>query len=233
MKFAGPTTLERPGLAAFVSQITAIRSASRYGSFSRNTALTTVKIAVFAPMPSARVRTATKVKPGELRSWRIAQRRSFIGFACHLSHVTGHSLCSFRSKRDDRIDLRRAARRQPRRDRDACGKHNDGADPDPRTARRNFRPLMMDDSRRVPCGHAAGEKSQRQQTHPLRRDEADQGSRGRAESEPNSKLAGSPRHLQSEQSINTDRGEEESERAKEGDENEKETLGHPRFRRRA
>ncbi len=32
----------------------------------------TLKIAVFAPMPSARVRTATAVKPGLLRSMRSA-----------------------------------------------------------------------------------------------------------------------------------------------------------------
>ena len=38
----------------------------------------TLKIAVFAPMPSASVRTAMKVKPGDLRSWRKAKRKSFI-----------------------------------------------------------------------------------------------------------------------------------------------------------
>src|SRR5437868_15542380 len=38
-----------------------------------------LKIAVFMPMPSARVNTASRVKPGDLRSWRIAKRRSVIG----------------------------------------------------------------------------------------------------------------------------------------------------------
>ncbi len=31
-----------------------------------------LKMAVFAPIPSARVTTATKVKPGDLWSWRKA-----------------------------------------------------------------------------------------------------------------------------------------------------------------
>src|SRR5664279_4674929 len=35
-------------------------------------------MAVFAPIPSASVRTAMRVKPGDLRSWRRAKRRSFI-----------------------------------------------------------------------------------------------------------------------------------------------------------
>jgi hypothetical protein len=39
-------------------------SGSLYGNGRSNTALTTLKIAVFAPMPSASVMTAIKVKPG-------------------------------------------------------------------------------------------------------------------------------------------------------------------------
>ncbi len=35
-------------------------------------------MAVFAPMPRARVSTATAVKPGFFRSWRKANLRSFI-----------------------------------------------------------------------------------------------------------------------------------------------------------
>ncbi len=49
-----------------------MRFASGYGSGRNNTALITLKIAVFAPMPSARVSTAMNVKPGDLRSWRKA-----------------------------------------------------------------------------------------------------------------------------------------------------------------
>jgi hypothetical protein len=49
-----------------------MRFASGYGSGRRSTALITLKIAVFAPMPNASVRTAMSVNPGDLRSWRRA-----------------------------------------------------------------------------------------------------------------------------------------------------------------
>ena len=41
----------------------------------------TLKIAVFAPIPSASVRMAIRVKPGDFRSWRSAKRRSFMARA--------------------------------------------------------------------------------------------------------------------------------------------------------
>jgi hypothetical protein len=54
------------------------RSGLRYGSGRSNTALTTLKIAVLAPMPNASVSTATAVKPGFFSNWRKAKRRSFM-----------------------------------------------------------------------------------------------------------------------------------------------------------
>src|SRR5437016_3619027 len=48
-----------------------------------NTALTKLKIAVFAPMPRASVSTATAVKPGFFIDWRKAKRRSFIAQRLH------------------------------------------------------------------------------------------------------------------------------------------------------
>src|SRR5881392_913164 len=71
------------------------RSAAGNGNGRSNTPFTTLKIAVFAPMPSASVSTATAVKPGFFSNWRRAKRRSFI------------------TQRLYRIDLRRATRRQP------------------------------------------------------------------------------------------------------------------------
>jgi hypothetical protein len=47
-----------------------MRSGSAYGSGRSSTALTTVKIAVVAPIPSANVTTAIKVKPGFFDSTR-------------------------------------------------------------------------------------------------------------------------------------------------------------------
>src|SRR5438477_10025059 len=55
-----------------------IRSASGYGSGRSRTALTMLKIAVFAPMPSARVAMATAENAGFLITCRRARRRLFI-----------------------------------------------------------------------------------------------------------------------------------------------------------
>src|ERR1044071_7052351 len=114
MKFAGPTTFETPGRFTFVSQMTAMRLASRYGKRSRKTALTTVKMALLTPIPSASVRTATNVKPGDFKSCRKAKRRSFIVSL----HVTRHFF-SFGAKGYDGIDSRGAAGRKPGSESDA------------------------------------------------------------------------------------------------------------------
>src|SRR5918996_4586351 len=62
--------------------------------------------AVFAPMPSASVITATAVNPGDLRSWRKAKRMSFNMEVLQLSG-------SFGSQGNDRINTRGAPRRHP------------------------------------------------------------------------------------------------------------------------
>jgi len=51
------------------------RLESRKGSGRSSTPLTTLKMAVFAPIPSARVRTATAVNPPFLCSMRKAYAR--------------------------------------------------------------------------------------------------------------------------------------------------------------
>src|SRR5438477_4866704 len=56
---------------------------------------TKLNMALFAPMPSASVSTATAVKPGFFSSWRKANFRSFI------------------PQRHHRIDLARAPGREP------------------------------------------------------------------------------------------------------------------------
>src|SRR6476660_3286864 len=66
------------GSLRFVLPIAASRSGDGNGSGFNNTALTTLKMAVFAPIPSARVSTATRVNPGDFRSWRKASFRSFM-----------------------------------------------------------------------------------------------------------------------------------------------------------
>src|SRR2546425_4106411 len=55
----------------------------RTGSDRSMSVLITEKIAVFAPMPSASVSTATAVKPGFFSNWRKANLRSFITQCLH------------------------------------------------------------------------------------------------------------------------------------------------------
>src|SRR4029078_7971112 len=56
------------------------RSGSEKGKPRRKRSCIKLKIAVFMPMPSASVSTASNVNPGDLRSWRRANFRSFISF---------------------------------------------------------------------------------------------------------------------------------------------------------
>src|SRR6266550_8009900 len=57
------------------------RSGSWNGSPLRKRSLSSEKIAVFAPIPSAKVITAINVNAGDLRSWRKANFRSFISLS--------------------------------------------------------------------------------------------------------------------------------------------------------
>src|SRR4029450_6340715 len=60
------------------------RSDCGYGRGRRRTPDTTEKIAAFAPMPSAIVRTATVEKPGARKSTRAAKRTSLQTFSNHV-----------------------------------------------------------------------------------------------------------------------------------------------------
>src|SRR5439155_9128880 len=53
-----------------------MRSASGYGSDRSRTPLTTLKIAVVAPIPSASVIVVTRTNAGARRNWRLANRIS-------------------------------------------------------------------------------------------------------------------------------------------------------------
>src|SRR2546426_3154684 len=64
--------------APIVFSIQTRRFGSRNGRGRMSRALTTLKIAVLAPMPSASVSTATAVKPGFFNNWRKANLRSFM-----------------------------------------------------------------------------------------------------------------------------------------------------------
>src|SRR4029077_3549997 len=79
-KPAGPSNLSRSNTSC---------SECGYGSGRSNTAFTTLKIAVCAPIPRASTRTATNVNPGDLRSWRRANVTSFMLFGVKRGHWIG------------------------------------------------------------------------------------------------------------------------------------------------
>jgi hypothetical protein len=70
--------LRAPGSASETRHTMTSPAGSTYGSGRSSSPSTTLKIAAFAPMPSARVETAMAVKPGRLSSERAANRRSRI-----------------------------------------------------------------------------------------------------------------------------------------------------------
>src|SRR5713226_4019340 len=78
-----------------------MESESGNGSGFNKTAFTTLKIAVFAPIPSVSTASAESVKPGFLRSTRTAwtsdRRKSLIGdlLKVHRMHAVFHPLCSY------------------------------------------------------------------------------------------------------------------------------------------
>src|SRR5437773_2614443 len=80
------------------------RSCSRYGSGRSSTASMTLKMEVFAPMPSASVSTATVVKPGFFSSWRKANFKSFISQRLHWIDVRRATAGSLRQRRRDSPD---------------------------------------------------------------------------------------------------------------------------------
>src|SRR5437899_2519010 len=65
------------------------RSGSWNGGGRNTTAFITLNIAVFAPMPSASMSTATTVKPGFFNNCRTANLRSFITQCLHRIHFRG------------------------------------------------------------------------------------------------------------------------------------------------
>src|SRR4029434_8404520 len=92
------------------------------GSGLRRTASKTVKMAVLAPIPSARVRTAIRVNPGDFLSSRRAKRKS-------VSIRSMFVRQSFGVQRDDRIDAAGAPRGNPAGEGYAQRKDDGGAEP--------------------------------------------------------------------------------------------------------
>src|SRR6516165_7342763 len=85
-----------------------------------STPRTRVKIASFAPIPSASVMITTNVNPGDFRSWRKANLRSFISFC---------------AQRLNRIDVGGAACREQAREQGGYGQQGCGGDQQQRIMR--------------------------------------------------------------------------------------------------
>src|SRR6476646_7749773 len=70
--------MEYPSLPRTVAEMKRNARASRTcGQGLKRTALVHVATVVSAPMPNASVSTAVSVKPGDMRSWRTAYRKSW------------------------------------------------------------------------------------------------------------------------------------------------------------
>src|SRR6266550_4623578 len=87
------------------------RSGSENGRPRRKRSWIKLKMAVFMPIPSASVSTASAVNPGDLRSWRRAKRTSFMSCGVKIS---------FCAKSDYGVDARGTARGNPR-SKKCCG----------------------------------------------------------------------------------------------------------------
>src|SRR6266545_6753241 len=75
--------IPRPGCPGAEGDTATNSSGCLIGSVFSKTASSKLKMAVFAPIPSASVSTATAVKPGFLSNWRKANLRSFIAQCFH------------------------------------------------------------------------------------------------------------------------------------------------------
>src|SRR4029077_2054750 len=129
-----------------------IRSASGYGSGRSRTALTMLNIAVFAPIPSASVRTATRVNPGDLRSWRRANLRSLILFC---------------AQRDYRIDAWGGTGWYQTGKKSGDGESCSGNGNQKRIVRRDLVKLSRDEMTRTKRGGKADYQPEQNGIHPL------------------------------------------------------------------
>src|SRR5947207_4112053 len=132
------------------------RCGSLNGSPRRNRSLIKLKIAVFSPMPSASVRTAIKVNPGDLRSWRKANFRSFISLGAQCLN---------------RIDKCGAAGRQQAR-KQSCGREkNGGTAKQCGVVRGNLKQLRRNQSPESECDDNSNGKADDDRLHPLANDQ--------------------------------------------------------------
>src|SRR2546423_2825868 len=136
-----------------------MRSASGNGSGRRRTPFTRLKIAVFAPMPSARVKIAMMLKPGVFNNIRTAYFRS----------VNTKSL--FSAQRMHWIDKCGAPRRQQTRNQRRAGKEDRRAAEQRRIMRRDLEQLGCDQTSQRKRRRNSNDESDHDRAHALADDE--------------------------------------------------------------
>src|SRR5262249_23208073 len=146
------------------------RSACGKGNGRSSTPSTTEKIAVFAPIPSASVKTATRVKPGDLRNWRRANLRSFM---------------SFSSQSDDWIYARSAAGGNPRSEESSGKQQRADGEIYSWVEPASFEQNALQRARQHDRGQQPDCRSNQKQMQPMRQNERADLGRARAECDSN------------------------------------------------
>src|SRR4029077_4000211 len=186
-----------------------IRSASGYGSGRSRTALTMLNIAVFAPIPSASVRTATRVNPGDLRSWRRANLRSLILFC---------------AQRDYRIDAYGAAGRYKTGKQSGDGKNCRSNGNQKRIMRRDLVKLSRDEMTRAKRGGKADYQPKQNRIHSLFHHESQNIRDLRAERHAHSDFGCSLFDRVSDRAVNSDDREQQRDTGKRAEQSHRQPL---------
>src|SRR6266576_2423005 len=191
------------------------RPGSLNGRPRKNRSLIKLKMAVFSPIPSASVITARKVKPGDLRSWRRANRRSFI------------SLCA---QSFDWIDMRSAAcRNQTSEQRREC-QHDRGRAEQQWIVRRNLVKLRRQQTTDGKCSSQTNNQTKDYGIHSLPHNQTQHICRLRAERHAHTNLTGALLDGVSDGAINSNDREEQGDAGKNTEQRHRQSLLAERLR---
>src|SRR5207244_1756069 len=180
-----------------------------------NTALTTLKMAVFAPIPSASVSTATRANPGDLRSWRKASLKSFM-------LLGAQSL--------NRVDTCGTARWEQTRHQCDRREQNCCAAEQHWIVRRNLIELRRDQLAERERRNNAEHEPAHHRLHSLAHDESQDIACLRPERHADADLPGSLLDSVSDCAVNPDAGEEQSDSGKNSEQPHHQTRLAKRFR---
>src|SRR5206468_12056393 len=165
-------------------------------------------------MPSASVRTATRVNPGELRSWRKASFRSFISFC---------------SQRHDWINARCAACRYPRSQERRDEEKQPHAEINPRIDAFDFEKHTLQCARKSECGDQSDCRSNQEQLQSMRKHEHADLVGPSAKRETNADFTNTFDRRVSEKPVKTDGRERERESSEYGEKETEQALASPTF----